>query len=171
MITSGYAKTDLAEQERIIEEWKKEHGFVETTVINNDPLKKRDAKQAHSNLFVKTDKEKQQQAERRRAEANCNRKHSYVSQKNVNLTSPTSIDGYKPFLGQYLVPSDLSQSEIVLRLLQKHAYLDIDKLVIQAKLKRNSFLVACRTLEKQGKIRIVRSQEQGNPAKYLERVA
>jgi len=39
MMISGYAKTDLAEQERMIAEWKKERGFVETAVINNDPLK------------------------------------------------------------------------------------------------------------------------------------
>lgn len=171
MMISGYAKTNLDEQERIIADWKKERGFVEATVINNDPLKKRDVKQAHSNLFIKTDKEKQQQAERRKAEANRNRKHSYVSQKDVNLTSPKSIDGYKPFFGQYVIPHSATQAEMVLRLLNEHAYLDVDKLITQAKVRRDSFLVACRTLEKQGKIRIVRSQEQGNPAKFLECVA
>lgn len=171
MMTSGYAKTNLDEQERIIADWKKERGFVEATVINNDPLKKRDVKQAHSNLFIKTDKEKQQQAERRKFEANRNRKHSYVSQKNVNLTSPKSIDGYKPFFGQYAIPHNTTQTEIVLRLLDEHAYLDVDKLITQAKFKRDSFLVACRTLEKQGRIRIIRSQESGSPVKFLECVA
>ena len=35
MMTSGYAKTDLAEQERIIAEWKKENGYSEATTVVN----------------------------------------------------------------------------------------------------------------------------------------
>lgn len=170
MMTSGYAKIDLAEQERIIAEWKKENGYVDTPVVNNDPLKKQNIKQAHSALFEKTEKDIQRQAQFRKAEANRKRKQNYVSQKDVNLTLPKSIDGYQPFFGQYVIPQSATQAEMVLMLLNEHAYLDVEKLIIQAKVKRDSFLVACRTLEKQGKIRIVRSQESGNPVKFLERV-
>ena len=50
MIISGYAKTDLAEQERIIAEWKKENGYVADTPITNNSLKLT-RKQSNTFLF------------------------------------------------------------------------------------------------------------------------
>lgn len=168
---TAYQKTNLEEQERKIAEWKAEKEFKDQPVTNNDPLKKRDVRQLHSNLFIKSEGEKQRQTQLRKAESNRKRKHNYVSQKNVNLSSPTSIDGYEPFFGQYAIPQNATQAQIVLKLLEEHAYVDVDKLVTQAKVRRDTFLVTCRKLEKQGKIRIVRSQASGSPVKFLERVA
>ena len=51
MMISGYAKTDLAEQERIIAEWKKENGYSEDTfVANAEPKLTR--KQTHFYLTI-----------------------------------------------------------------------------------------------------------------------
>lgn len=78
---------------------------------------------------------------------------------------------HKPFKGQYgkLKGNDLSQKIIVL--LGEHDVIDINALINEHNLNRNTFLQTVKKLEKAELLRIVKANGRGKTAKYLECVA
>nr|WP_313092782.1 hypothetical protein [Moraxella sp. CTOTU48268] len=212
MIISGYAKTDLAEQERVIAEWKKENGYVADTPITNNALKLT-RKQSNTFLFdhspehiERQKKLREEQAARRElgntvTESKKGRKPripqsdlmaKYEAQKRGDIdpnyyyslfdgrvkrksrnAPATMIDPakHKPFKGQYgkLKGNDLSQKIIVL--LGQHDVIDINALINEHNLNRNTFLQTAKKLEKADLLRIVKANGRGKTAKFLERVA
>lgn len=212
MMTSGYAKTDLAEQERIIAEWKKENGYVADTPITNNALKLT-RKQSNTFLFDRSaqhlerqKKLREEQAARRAlgntaTESKKGRKPrtpqselmaKYEAQKSGDIdpnyyyslfdgrvkrksrnAPATMIDPakHKPFKGQYgkLKGNDLSQKIIVL--LGQHDVIDINALINEHNLNRNTFLQTAKKLEKAELLRIVKANARCKTAKFLERVA
>ena len=180
MIISGYAKTDLAEQERIIAEWKKENGYVADTPITNNALKLT-RKQSNTFLFdhspehiERQKKLREEQAARRElgdtaTESKKGRKprtpqselmakyeaqnrgdidpnyyyslfNGRVKRKSRNAPAMINPSKHKPFKGQYgaLTGSNLSQKIIVL--LGQHDVIDINALINEHNLNRNTFL-------------------------------
>lgn len=212
MMISGYAKTNLDEQERIIAEWKKENGYVADTPITNNALKLT-RKQSNTFLFdhspehiERQKKLREEQAARRElgntvTESKKGRKPripqsdlmaKYEAQKRGDIdpnyyyslfdgrvkrksrnAPATMIDPakHKPFKGQYgkLQEGNLSQKIIVL--LVEHDVIDIDALINEHKFNRNSFLQTAKKLEKAELLRIVKENNRGRTAKYLECVA
>lgn len=212
MMISGYAKIDLAEQERIIAEWKKENGYVADTPITNNALKLT-RKQSNTFLFdhspehiERQKKLREEQAARRELgdtdiESKKGRKPrtpqsdlmaKYEAQKRGDIdpnyyyslfdgrvkrksrnAPATMIDPakHKPFKGQYgkLKGNDLSQKIIVL--LGQHDVIDINALINEHNLNRNTFLQTAKKLEKADLLRIVKANGRGKTAKFLERVA
>ena len=212
MMISGYAKTDLAEQERIIAEWKKENGYVADTPITNNALKLT-RKQSNTFLFdhspehiERQKKLREEQAARRElgdtaTESKKGRKPKtpqselmakYEAQKRGDIDPNyyySLFDGrvkrksrnapatmiepakHKPFKGQYgkLKGNDLSQKIIVL--LGQHDVIDINALINEHNLNRNTFLQTAKKLEKADLLRIVKANGRGKTAKFLERVA
>lgn len=212
MMISGYAKTDLAEQERIIAEWKKENGYVADTPITNNALKLT-RKQSNTFLFdhspehiERQKKLREEQAARRElgdtaTESKKGRKPKtpqselmakYEAQKRGDIDPNyyySLFDGrvkrksrnapatmiepakHKPFKGQYgkLKGNDLSQKIIVL--LGQHDVIDINALINEHNLNRNTFLQTAKKLEKADLLRIVKANSRGKTAKFLERVA
>lgn len=212
MMTSGYAKTNLDEQERIIAEWKKENGYVADTPITNNALKLT-RKQSNTFLFdhspehlERQKKLREEQAARRSSdntatESKKGRKPrtpqselmaKYEAQKRGDIdpnyyyslfdgrvkrksrnTPATMIDPakHKPFKGQYgaLTGSNLSQK--IIGLLGQHDVIDIDALINEHNLNRNTFLQTAKKLEKADLLRIVKANGRGKTAKFLECVA
>ena len=212
MMISGYAKTNLDEQERIIAEWKKENGYVADTPITNNALKLT-RKQSNTFLFdhspehiERQKKLREEQAARRElgdtaTESKKGRKPKtpqselmakYEAQKRGDIdpnyyyslfdgrvkrksrnAPATMIDPtkHKPFKGQYgkLKGNDLSQKIIVL--LGQHDVIDINALINEHNLNRNTFLQTAKKLEKAELLRIVKANGRGKTAKFLERVA
>ena len=77
----------------------------------------------------------------------------------------------EPFKGQYgkLQEGNLSQKIIVL--LGQHDVIDINALINEHNLNRNTFLQTVKKLEKAELLRIVKANGRGKTAKFLERVA
>ena len=187
MIVSGYAKTDLAEQERIIAEWKKENGYCEDApVVNAEPKLTR--KQTNTFLFdhsaqhlERQKKLREEQAARRAlvntaTESKKGRKPrtpqselmaKYEAQKRGDI-DPAK---HKPFKGQYGKLQEGNLSQKIIGLLGQHDVIDINALINEHNLNRNTFLQTAKKLEKADLLRIVKANGRGKTAKFLERVA
>ena len=211
MMISGYAKTNLDEQERIIAEWKKENGYSEDTPVANT-APKLTRKQTNTFLFdhspehiERQKKLREEQAARRElgntvTESKKGRKpripqsdlmakyeaqkrgdidpnyyyslfNGRVKRKSRNAPAMINPSKHKPFKGQYgaLTGSNLSQK--IIGLLGQHDVIDIDALINEHKFNRNSFLQTAKKLEKAELLRIVKENNRGRTAKYLECVA
>lgn len=212
MMTSGYAKTDLAEQERIIAEWKKENGYSEAApVVNAEPKLTR--KQTNTFLFdhsaqhlERQKKLREEQAARRAlvntaTESKKGRKPrtpqselmaKYEAQKRGDIdpnyyyslfdgrvkrksrnAPATMIDPakHKAFKGQYGKLQEGNLSQKIIALLGQHDVIDINALINEHNLNRNTFLQTVKKLEKAELLRIVKANGRGKTAKFLERVA
>ena len=64
-----------------------------------------------------------------------------------------------------------TKREKIIALLTQHDYVDIDAVINEHKLNRITFLMTAKQLEHKNVLRIIKSTEKGNPAKFLERVA
>ena len=213
MMVSGYAKTNLDEQERIIAEWKKENGYDDTEVVSS--LKE---KTAWNNefLFDRSPEHLARQARKRAemaARAEMAKAQSFTAQQKTPVKGrpsalsqdelkakfeaqkagqcdpnyyyafhggkykrqkrKTNMIGslYKPYRQRYgeLIGDTMAQK--IINLLDKHQTIDIAALQSEHKLNRITFLMTAKQLEHKNILRIIKSTEKGNPAKYLERVA
>lgn len=64
-----------------------------------------------------------------------------------------------------------TMAQKIINLLDKHQTIDIAALQSEHKLNRITFLMTAKQLEHKNILRIIKSTEKGNPAKYLECVA
>ena len=212
MIISGYAKTNLDEQERIIAEWKKENGYSEDAPVANNALKLT-RKQSNTFLFdhspehiERQKKLREEQAARRSSdntatESKKGRKPrtpqtelmaKYEAQKRGDIdpnyyyslfdgrvkrksrnAPATMIDPakHKAFKGQYGKLQDGNLSQKIIGLLGQHDVIDINALINEHNLNRNTFLQTAKKLEKAELLRIVKANGRGKTAKFLERLA
>ena len=135
MMTSGYVKTNLDEQERIIADWMAQHNLTSADVT---AVKKPTTKG----------------------------KKAPTNKQNIDR-----IGKYKPYRGNYGALKGTNMREKIIALLTQYDYVDIDAVINEHKLNRTTFLQSAKQLEKMGILRIIKSPEAGNPAKFLECVA
>ena len=93
-------------------------------------------------------------------------KKASVNKQNIDRT-----DKYKPYRGSYGALKGTNMREKIIALLTQYDYIDINAVINEHKLNRTTFLQSAKQLEKMGILRIIKSPEAGNPAKYLECVA
>ena len=168
MMTSGYPKTDLTEQERIIADWMAQHNLTSADVtapnsqikpkpwrcfsINTNPAEVTAAVVSKPLSAVKKPTTKGKKAP--------------TNKQNIDR-----IGKYKPYRGNYGKLKGTNMREKIIALLTQYDYVDINALINEHKLNRTTFLQSAKQLEKMGILRIIKSTEAGNPAKYLECVA
>lgn len=173
MIISGYAKTDLAEQERIIADWMAQHNLTSADVTApNSQIKPKPWRCFSINA---------NHASAPKAEVTVTELPKPVTAVKMPTTkgkkAPTNkqnidrIGKYKPYRGNYGALKGTNMREKIIALLTQHDYVDIDAVINEHKLNRTTFLQSAKQLEKMGILRIIKSPEAGNPAKFLECVA
>ncbi len=173
MIISGYAKTDLAEQERIIADWMAQHNLISADVTApNSQIKPKPWRCFSINA---------NHASAPKAEVTVTELPKPVTAVKMPTTkgkkAPTNkqnidrIGKYKPYRGNYGALKGTNMREKIIALLTQHDYVDIDAVINEHKLNRTTFLQSAKQLEKMGILRIIKSPEAGNPAKFLECVA
>lgn len=173
MIISGYAKTDLAEQERIIADWMAQHNLTSADVTApNSQIKPKPwrcfsisanpASAPKAGVTV-TELPKPVTAVKK---PTTKGKKAPTNKQNIDR-----IGKYKPHRQRYgeLIGDTMAQK--IINLLDKHQTIDIDALQSEHKLNRITFLMTAKQLEHKNVLRIIKSTEKGNPAKFLERVA
>ena len=173
MMTSGYAKTNLDEQERIIADWMAQHNLTSADVtapnsqiepkpwrcfsINANPASAPKAEVTVTELPKPVTAVKKPTTKGKKAPTN---------KQNIDR-----IGKYKPYRGSYGALKGTNMREKIIALLTQHDYVDIDAVINEHKLNRTTFLQSAKQLEKMGILRILKSPEAGNPAKFLECVA
>ena len=173
MMTSGYAKTNLDEQERIIADWMAQHNLTSADVTApNSQIKPKPwrcfsisanpASAPKAGVTV-TELPKPVTAVQK---PTTNGKKAPTNKQNIDR-----IGKYKPYRGNYGALKGTNMREKIIALLTQHDYVDIDAVINEHKLNRTTFLQSAKQLEKMGILRIIKSPEAGNPAKYLECVA
>ena len=151
MMTSGYAKTDLAEQERIIADWMAQHNLTSADVT------------APKAGVTVTELPKPVTAVKM---PTTKGKKAPTNKQNIDR-----IGKYKPYRGSYGALKGTNMREKIIALLTQYDYVDIDAVINEHNLNRTTFLQSAKQLEKMGILRIIKSPEAGNPAKFLECVA
>ena len=173
MMTSGYAKTNLDEQERIIADWMAQHNLTSADVTApNSQIKPKPWRcfsisanpvSAPKAGVTVTELPKPVTAVKK---LTIKGKKASVNKQNIDRT-----DKYKPYRGNYGALKGTNMREKIIALLTQYDYVDIDAVINEHKLNRTTFLQSAKQLEKMGILRIIKSPEAGNPAKYLECVA
>lgn len=173
MMTSGYPKTDLTEQERIIADWMAQHNLTSADVtapnsqikpkpwrcfsINTNPAAVSKAEVTAAVVSKPLSAVKKPTTKGKKAPTN---------KQNIDR-----IGKYKPYRGNYGKLKGTNMREKIIALLTQYDYVDINAVINEHKLNRTTFLQSAKQLEKMGILRIIKSIEAGNPAKYLECVA
>ena len=173
MILSGYPKTDLTEQERIIADWMAQHNLTSADVTApNSQIKPKPwrcfsisanpASAPKAGVTV-TELPKPVTAVKK---PTTKGKKAPTNKQNIDR-----IGKYKPYRGSYGALKGTNMREKIIALLTQYDYVDINAVINEHKLNRTTFLQSAKQLEKMGILRIIKSIEAGNPAKYLECVA
>lgn len=164
MMTSGYPKTDLTEQERIIADWMAQHNLTSADVTApNSQIKPKPWRCFSINTNPAAVVSKPLSAVKK---PTTKGKKAPVNKQNIDR-----IGKYKPYRGSYGALKGTNMREKIIALLTQYDYVDINAVINEHKLNRTTFLQSAKQLEKMGILRIIKSTEAGNPAKYLECVA
>ena len=149
MMTSGYPKTDLTEQERIIADWMAQHNLTSADVTApNSQIKPKPWRCfSISANPVSAPKAGVTVTELPKPATAVKKPTTKGKKAPTNKQNIDRIGKYKPYRGNYGALKGTNMREKIIALLTQYDYVDINAVINEHKLNRTTFLQSAKYLE------------------------